>query len=212
MQSLRETRLVVVDVETSGINPFRHDVLTLAFVPIDDALPELQVFVSHLHSEWSQLRQENFLRFRDEWTRNAVPAPDACTAIEDYAFKLFGGQGVTLVGHNVGFDVSFLRKLAFQGGRDQLANISHRALDTHTLLYLLFLEGKIPFEATTSDGAFRHFGIQVATERRHLAIEDARATKKLFVRVLGALEEGTRRQKRYPEGAIEMPGVLRRQS
>jgi DNA polymerase III subunit epsilon len=104
--------------------------------------------------------------------------------IEEYVRTTFGGEEVTLVGHNIGFDVAFLRKLAFEGGREQLAGISHRALDTHTLLYVLALENRIPVSATKSDGAFRHFGIQVPPSKRHTALEDARATRALLLAIL----------------------------
>ena len=91
---------------------------------------------------------------------------------------------LTVVGHNVGFDVAFLRQLAFQAGLNEVPLISHRVIDTHTMLYLLHLSGVIPEDALSSDGAFRHFEIGPQAFARHTALGDALATRELFMRVL----------------------------
>jgi DNA polymerase III subunit epsilon len=187
--SFDDKNLVVVDIETTGVNPFKHDALAIAFVPLNRSVPAKQVFISHQEIEWDEFARENFRKFESEWKRTAISPAQACSEIESYVQTFFGRQAVTLIGHNVGFDIAFLRKLAFQGGRDQIAGLSHRAVDTHTLLYLLAAEGKIPWEATKSDGAFQFFEIQFASNLRHTALEDARATGTLFIRVVQKLLE-----------------------
>jgi DNA polymerase-3 subunit epsilon len=146
-----------------------------------------QVYVRPKEIIWNDFGKKNFEKFASEWEANALPPAEACNVIEEYLAHAFPGGSATPVGHNIGFDVAFLRQLAFLGGRDQLAVLSHRAIDTHTLLYLLYLENKVPAEALTSDGAFKHFGIKVAEELRHTALGDALATRELFRGILEML-------------------------
>lgn len=184
MSNLESSTLVVVDVETSGVNPFRNEVLAVALVPLlSDAAP-FELYVRPNAIEWNSHAKEMFGAYLKRWEARAVNPLVACEDIEHYLGNTFSGKRVTPIGHNIGFDVAFLRKLAFLGGRDQLAHLSHRGIDTHTMLYLLYLQGKVPEAALTSSGAFRHFGIRVPDAERHTAIGDALATKQLMLRLL----------------------------
>lgn len=176
-------KLVAIDVETSGINPFRHDILSLALVPLDPSKPPLELYVNEGEPEWQRIAADYFGESRPAWEAYGRSASEACAALSSYIETVFGDQ-VTVVGHNVGFDVAFLRQLAFRAGLDQVPLISHRVIDTHTILYLLHLAGVIPEDALSSDGAFRHFDIRPQASARHTALGDAVATRKLFMRVL----------------------------
>lgn len=187
MYDLKNKDLVVIDVETSGINPFRHDVLAVGLAPLNNALPSCVVYIRPETIEWSPFARQNFDKYSSDWQALAVTPAEACDSIEKYLAETFSGRNVTPIGHNIGFDVSFLRRLAFLGGRDQLAGLSHRAIDTHTLLYLLALQGKAPESATNSDGAFKHFGINIEENARHTALGDAKATRELLLRLLDAI-------------------------
>ena len=188
MLQIDRKNLVVIDVETSGINPFIHEVLSIAFVPFNLNLPKKIIHVHHQNIKWGDFAKENFKKFSIEWHRDAITPEMACSEIEIYLKETFNNQTATAIGHNIGFDISFLRKLAYQGKRDQLSGLSHRALDTHTLLYLLTLEEKIPESAVTSEAAFDYFNIFVSEENRHTAIGDAEATNILFRKILEKLQ------------------------
>lgn len=174
-----QAELLVLDLETSGVNPFRHQVLSVGMVPLNGNEQPKVVYVRPKEICWTEYAQEHFAKYAAEWEAKAVPPTQACVEIERYLVDRFPHTAVTPVGHNVGFDVAFLRQLAFDGSRDQLAGLSHRAIDTHTLLYLLFHGGLIPSSALTSDGAFRHFGITVPKPLRHTALGDVVATRDL---------------------------------
>jgi DNA polymerase III epsilon subunit-like protein len=183
---------VVIDLETSGTNPFRHSVLSVGMVPLSASVHAKMVYVRPPTIVWNEFALNNFKKFSDEWEANAISPSEACSEIEEYLSGSFSVNPVTPIGHNIGFDVAFLRQLAFMGGREQLAGLSHRSIDTHTLLYLLHLQGRIPSSARGSDGAFNHFGIEVPDEFRHTALADAFATRDLFARVLEMLLESKR--------------------
>lgn len=188
MLDLVSNNLVVIDLETSGINPFQHEVLSVAIVPLTLPAPPCVVYVrSHDEIHWSQFAKENFKKFAADWNEKAVPAVVAFEKIEQYLNQTFEEGYVTAIGHNVGFDVAFMRKLAFLAGKNELPRISHRALDTHTMLYLLYLNGHLPASALSSDGAFEYFGIKISEGDRHTALADALATRELVLKLLKLL-------------------------
>jgi DNA polymerase-3 subunit epsilon len=180
--------LVVVDIETTGTNPFCHDVLAIGLVPVAADRPATTVYIRQNHYVWSDYAGQLFGKYKSEWTAHAVQPSLACDAIEIYLKQTFGGNEVTPVGHNVAFDQVFIKKLAFLGGQERLAGLSHRAVDTHTLLYILYLQGRLPADALTSDGAFQYFGINVGDDSRHTALADAQATRELLLHLLDAFK------------------------
>ena len=176
-------KLVAIDVETSGVNPFRHQILSLALVPLDPSKSPLELYVNEGEPEWERIAADYFEDWRSDWETYGQSASEACAALSYYIETVFGDQ-ITVVGHNVGFDVAFLRQLAFRAGLAEVPLISHRAIDTHTILHLLYLSGVIPEDALSSDGAFRHFDITPHASARHTAVGDALATRELFIRLL----------------------------
>jgi DNA polymerase-3 subunit epsilon len=101
--------------------------------------------------------------------------------------KHFPGQGkITLAGHNVHFDANFLRSFFSANDKNFSEFFSHRIIDTSSILYYLYLAGRIKQRAISSDEAFNLFDIKV--EGRHTAIGDAIATAKLFTKLLDLLK------------------------
>jgi DNA polymerase III subunit epsilon len=181
--NLSQRNLFVVDLETTGTSPFFHDVLAVGIVPLNSKIPG-KVFYTRVDEGclWTPFARANFEKFSAPWHRNAQSPETVCSDIEHYLSESCSGPA-TAIGHNVGFDIAFLRKLAFRAGRSDLAGFSHRALDTHTMLYLLYLKGLLPSSALTSDGAFQHFRISVPENARHTALADALATRDLVLRL-----------------------------
>jgi DNA polymerase-3 subunit epsilon len=179
MKDLRLENLIVIDVETSGVNPFRHQILSVAIAPLFGATEPKVVYVKHDHIEWTSFARQHFAKYATEWEALGTSPELACAAVEQYVEKVAANSKAIPVGHNIGFDVAFLRQLAFLGGRDQIAGLSHRVIDTHTLLYVLYAAGQIPSSALTSDGAFQEFGISISDVDRHTALGDVLATREL---------------------------------
>jgi DNA polymerase III epsilon subunit-like protein len=180
--------LLVVDLETTGPNPIRHDVVAVGMVPFTDPQRATVYYVRPSAPQWSAYAQLHFQKYRRIWQKEALPPAEACAAIERWIEDEFGGHAVTPIGHNIGFDVGFLRKLAFLAGKDEIDLVSHRALDTHTMLWLLYMRGDLPESALTSDGAFGHFGIEIPEMHRHTAFADVLATRELAIHLLQAIQ------------------------
>jgi DNA polymerase-3 subunit epsilon len=176
-----------VDTETTGANPFLNDPLSVALVPLVDELPSFLVHIRPPQLRWSEYGAKNFAKFEAEWHATAVPPSEAVAQIEAYLRQILRGDQATLIGHNVGFDLSFIRKLAALAGKEQVEGISHRTIDTHTLLYLAWLMEKVPMHALSSDGALSFFNVGMPDSIRHTALGDAQAAKAIFSKILRLL-------------------------
>ena len=114
-------------------------------------------------------------------------------------------ERVVLGGHNVGFDVGFLKRLydladkpkGFFGFFKNLYRLvvprdshdsryekifSHRLIDTCGVVRYLVLAGALPLEGAGSQEAFEYFGI--TPEDAHTALGDAEATAKLLDKLI----------------------------
>lgn len=185
------SRVVVVDVETSGVNPFMHEVLALALIEVGGERRSCEVFVRPPRDvQWSGIALKYFDGYRRAWEAKALQPSDALTQVERFLQDVGGGQAVSIAGHNVGFDVAFMRKLAFDAGASEVAGASHRLIDVHTVLWLLVRLGRIPVDAVSSSRAFEHFGISIEAGSRHTALGDAQATADLLEAALSKLDCG----------------------
>lgn len=192
------SNLLFTDLETTGPNPFLHQPLSIALVTQDERVPPCVVHIRVAEAIWSDYGRRNFASFQDEWTAAAVDPAECAVRIEDYILRALDGRPAILVGHNVGFDLAFIRKIAFLVGKEMLQGISHRSVDTHSLLHVAWRQGKIPASALNSDGAFEYFGIEIPTVRRHTALGDALAVRRLYGCLMHLFEmDGVRSLNRF---------------
>lgn len=174
--------LLTVDVETTGPDPFVHQLLAASIVPFDLNVKPITIYVRHdAQPTWTEPARTFFQRYRTEWSDRAVPPEQAAQELSDYLLRLAGPKEFSLVGHNVGFDLSFLKGL--WPGR-AIPRVSHRTIDTHTMLRVLAWMGRVPESACTSSGAFEYFGVAQDARTRHTALGDALATRELFLRLM----------------------------
>lgn len=185
--------IVVVDTETSGPNPFVHDLLALAMVPLDRSRRELTLHVSRRGAvNWNNFAKQNFQNFRTVWTQYAVDVRAAFEQVQEYLNGLSFSGDIVFAGHNVSFDRAFLQKLAYLSGHDFFSGVTHRTLDTHTMLYERVLTGDLPESCLTSSGAFEFFGVTPERNNRHTAIGDALATRDLLELLLATFSNDGR--------------------
>lgn len=82
----------------------------------------------------------NKIDFRD-FINNAVQPEKAIQTIKEFCLEYFGDkEPITLAGHNVEFDIGFIKKL-LKGDYSKL--FSHRSIDTSSILKFLWMAGKI---------------------------------------------------------------------
>ena len=185
--------VIVLDTETGGLNPHTDALLTVGMAGPFGLSIELPVLdFGRCVPEAMKVNKINLLVHREK----ALPPIQVLREVEDFIRKVRNmtvsesapeGEKLYIAGHNVHFDLAFLRRLvnlAHPTNPDLPRWLGGRTIDTHTLLWAEYAKGKLQNSATSSDGAFRHFGIEVEEQERHTALGDAKATRKLLERLL----------------------------
>lgn len=174
--------ILAVDVETTGPDLFKNSLLTAAFVPAKNGLPSLELAVKYdTPLNWGGRGQEFFEKYKDDYEARAVSASEFCDRLTRYLDSLGKGP-IFLLGHNVSFDNYFLRKLFFETKVAFPDKISHRTIDTHSILFQKACKGLIDAKYLASDEAISL--VAQTPGLRHTAHEDAQFALNLFKRLL----------------------------
>lgn len=180
-------RLFVIDTETGGIDPQTHSLLSFAGVVWSDGAIEAEFdvkIVEPVMSVTAQAMGVNRISIVDHAAKAVAPAV-AAKQLQTFLRKHFreelkSGAKVALAGHNVGFDIGFLKRLCKLGDASFDSLFSHRSLDTAGILRFMALAGRAPLQGAGLDEALVHFGVTVPEPLRHTALGDARATAELL--------------------------------
>jgi DNA polymerase-3 subunit epsilon len=178
-------RLLFIDTETGGLDPDKHSLLSFAMVIWEDMkiIDSKEVLINDgilsVNKEALSINKIDIEKHK----QSAMTSSQAMDEIISFIGKHFPGHGkITLAGHNVHFDADFLKRFFSANNKDFSEFFSHRIIDTSSILYYLYLSGRIKQKAVSSDKAFELFDIKV--EGRHTALGDAMATAKLFTTLL----------------------------
>lgn len=178
-------RLLFIDTETGGLDPNRHSLLSLAMVVWEDMkiIDTQEILINDgVLSVTEEALSINKIDI-EEHKKTAISSTQTIEEMLLFIGKHFPAQKkITLAGHNVHFDADFLKVLFSQNNKDFSRYFSHRIIDTSSILYYLYLAGRIEQKAVSSDEAFDLFEIDV--HGRHTAMGDAIATAKLFTNLL----------------------------
>ena len=177
-------RYLVFDTETGGLDWSRHSLLTLGLVAGDTAgvAEGLEIAVRHepyvVSGGGMKVNRIDLVAHHEA----ALEPAQALEVLDAFLARHFPSDGpVILVGHNIGFDIAFLRAFLEAQGRSLEPRFSHRSVDTHSVAAALRDAGRIPTSVKLSSTAlFAHFGIEVPDAQRHTALGDALATHALY--------------------------------
>jgi len=192
----KSSKLVIIDTETGGIDPLKDSILTLAAViwengEISDQM-ELHIKESPIVAEPEALRI-NRINLEDIRKYGLEPRA-AVEHFETFLNKSFDLQAeVVLAGHNIAFDIAFLKRLYRLAGREYPKRFSHRTFDTASVLRYLNLGSVIHTTDVSSNTAFAYFNVSPSEEKRHSALADALATARLITGLVRLLEDRTGR-------------------
>lgn len=178
-----------IDVESGGTSPSRHAILQFGAVAMKDSkiIGAIQFYVKPTREVQAEALAYNSLDMSIVESTGLDPVI-ASDRIVDFLWEMFQGSKPILVGHNVGMDKYMTSIQLFEEcGRDLDKYVSYRCIDTMSLLWGLHLAGKLPIEACSSSGAFKHFGIEV--KNRHTALGDIYATIDLFTLCLEMMKQ-----------------------
>lgn len=179
------SKLLFIDTETGGLNPYKHDLLSLAAVVWENKLilDTFEVFISRDNYSVSPKAMEVNQISLDELRQKGVPEPDALQKFIEFIKTHFSlNEPITIAGHNIAFDIQFLKQIFYRNEVDMYAYFSYRTIDTASILRYLYLKGTIHEEVFSLDKALNYF--QISAPVRHEALADAFLTAQLFSKLL----------------------------
>jgi DNA polymerase-3 subunit epsilon len=170
-------RFVVLDSETTGLNPSTDRIITIGAVAVRDGEIDLRDSFSRLLKVTENTSAVSVHGITRDQSRHGVEEPEALDAFLDYL-----RDGV-IVGHHIGHDVATVDAALERHWGFRLLN---RSLDTMDLT--LHLEragafaGRPPIRTFTLDALCAMFG--VVPHDRHTAEGDAFITAQVFLRLV----------------------------
>ena len=154
--------MIVVDIETSGTDPYKHSILSIGAV--DFSSPNRLFYQECRIEDGKQIDAEalGVNGFKETDLRN--PEKKALKSVlDEFIVWMKPIKDKTIAGHNVNFDAEFLN-IAFRTYGISFS-FGHRVVDTHSLVYSSMLSRSvyIPLKsdrtAVTSDYVFNYVGL-----------------------------------------------------
>ena len=185
---MKADKILFIDTETGGIDPASHSLLSLALVVWKEL--EVRASIEILVNDGVLNITERALEINGidlaEHKKKAVSPVLALQQFNQFLDIHFSkDEKIILGGHNINFDVNFLNAFLTRNDYNFQQRFSHRFVDTSSILFYLYLTGKIKRKLTASQDAFDYFGITVPG--RHTALGDAFATAQLFSKLINIL-------------------------
>lgn len=185
------SKLLVIDTETGGLDPATHSILSVGAIVWEDGKlgDSFEVYVLEPKLQIDNKAME-VNRISLPWLhQHGLNPVDAVKQFVGFIGRNFNEyhdtrDKIPIVGHNVNFDIGFLKRLFSLAGQDYDEVFSHRVLDTAGILGFLTLAGKISISGAGSTAAFDYFHIDINSSERHTALADARATGQLLTKLV----------------------------
>lgn len=176
MQAVKDFDLCFVDTETSGPEP-HHELIEIGIVKVSGynfaVLDEWEAKIKPLHIELANQQALEVNHYKEEDWRNAIDLEDAMKTFLEKA------NNTILTGHNLLFDWFFITKAL--GDLKLEPNFYYKGLDTFSLGWQKLRHSPDIHHVSLAEMA-THFGI--VQERRHSALDDARTTYKVFLKLV----------------------------
>ena len=162
-------RIRVIDVETSGLDPVKHEILDISILGMDGR----SLYTSKIRPVRIETAEPMALRINGYSETKWKTAP----TFEEVAEKVLEAlEGGILLGHNVAFDRRFVEEAFRRVGRKP-PKMPYRVIDTSTLIYEhleweSFSLGSVATFLGVDDGAL------------HTAYADAQMTRKIALKLM----------------------------
>ena len=174
---------LVIDTETGGLSCKKNSILSIAGViwkPRGEISKLFDFYIKEpvMNVEERALKA-NIIDLKDVYDRGLTPI-EAVRTIKSALNTRFGPdrRPIQLVGHNVAFDLGFIKRLYRLAGHDMNHDFRDRALDSCSILQFLMISGKIKGFRASADVLFESAGVKIDEKDRHTALGDAFATAK----------------------------------
>lgn len=174
-----------VDVETTGLDPSRHELLEVAVVRVDvetmTVLSEYSTLVAPERLGDAEPEALGICGFTKAGWKDALPLREAMLALAPQL------EGTALGGHNVGFDWAFL-EAGFRRAGLPVPHVDYHRLDTASLAWPLVMGGDI--QRVSLDDVAAYVGLE--RPKPHRALADAQCSFAVAERLSEAMLLGER--------------------
>jgi len=177
--------MIVIDVETTGLNPYKHSIISLGAVILKKN-PE--TFYEECRPyDGAEITQKalEINGFTKDYIMNVNRSlKELCLDFLEWSSHT---RNKTLAGHNISFDSNFLKHSFGLNGIEW--HFGYHYLDLHSIAYAEFLKKgvKIPTRKGVSVLGLDTILKEVGIPKRigiHNALEDAKLTAELFYRLI----------------------------
>lgn len=178
-------KLLVIDTETGGLDPERHSILSLAAVIYQEGAISGTFKVNIREYEMLITDEARHVNGIDSTTHEGSSPWHAMQLLINWMAKneLYGQR--ILVGHNVAFDIGFLKRLIRMAGADFHLNFSHRSICTQSVALLLEQADRLDLHGSASlDNVAKSLGLPGRSTEYHDCLEDAILTAKVLKKLV----------------------------
>ena len=185
---------LVVDTETGGLDPKKHSILSIAGVvwqPRKNIEPLFDFYICEDEIKTTKRAMEVNKINLETVEKEGYGCYEAVREIKKALNKRFGHdrKPLTLVGHNIAFDVGFMKRLYNKAGQDYYSDFRDRSLDTATILEFFMISGRINGYRASADVLFKATNTIIEEKDRHTAKGDAIATAKAIDTLVLTIQE-----------------------
>lgn len=190
MLNISNERYVFIDTETGGTDPNKHSLLSVGVCVWDKnhgIIDQLELFIKHDNYIITKHAASINKFSKDSHEKVAVSPQKAIVCLIEFCRQYFpANYAIPLVGHNVQFDVNFLKNLFKCCGKSFNSFFLHRYIDTYSVYKTLVLADIIHENLNSSSDAFSYFNIKV--KKRHSALSDCIATVELYEKMIALIK------------------------
>jgi len=173
-------RFIALDTETTGLDPESNALIEIGALLFEDGSPSAS-FSTLINPGYDfPNKAEGINHITPDMLKGAPSESDAISAFIKFLDTVKGGNPI-LVGHNIGFDLSFLTQ-AFD--RIGLTELCFRYVDTLDLARKR-IRGLSDYKQSTLTDY-----LSIENDEAHRALSDAEACGKLLIKLLDMSEKG----------------------
>lgn len=185
---LKERDKILIDIETTGFNKEKHQILEIGMLILrdDKVVDEFEISVKHpeyLVTVGAMKANKIDLISHDKL---AIITKEAVEKILEFLSKnKIQEDGFIVLGQNIQFDIGFLEKLLLKEGKIKEFRefVSYRTIDIMQLAMIRNLENKIALENQNLDYLLQALNIDIPTNR-HRALADCYLEFEVYKKLL----------------------------
>jgi len=172
-------KILFIDTETGGLDPNKHSLLSIGLVLFEDnaIIDSTEIYIKEEEYRVTPYAMKiNGINLYELYEKGVSP-DIAVEKIIDFVSNN-DEKKIIVGGHNVNFDIGFLKQLFAKTPYSYNKYISHRYIDVASILKIFTDVKYFDKEVHSLDDAIEYFDIKI--ENRHSALDDAIATALVY--------------------------------